>query len=247
MKISKEEKVKVRRKLIMAAVKIIEKEGYKKATMLKIAKAAGVGDSTIYKYFPSKDRFFFAYYELIAGEVVSSLETIEDFAEYSLQEKAQYLVEAILDRFDENRKFVATGMDVMFNTPFSSINEIQPTKRLLSETLDGFIETAIDQGEIPELPLRDFLPSLFADYIQGIVLYWMKDSSENHTRTSQVIDRSSNLVVTIMQSGIIPKVMDLGMFFIRHHLVGWSSNFSNIIKSFEGLNSPLGRFHDVKR
>ncbi|MEM9160103.1 MAG: TetR/AcrR family transcriptional regulator, partial [Verrucomicrobiota bacterium] len=62
MKVSKGKKEETRRRLIETAVEMIVEEGYQKATMKKIAKAAGVGPATIYKYFPSKEKLLVGFY-----------------------------------------------------------------------------------------------------------------------------------------------------------------------------------------
>ncbi|MHC1712231.1 MAG: TetR/AcrR family transcriptional regulator [Solidesulfovibrio sp.] len=63
MKISEEQKRKNRDEIIRAAVDAITEKGMKGATMREIAKKAGLGDATIYNYFPTKEAIVYAYYE----------------------------------------------------------------------------------------------------------------------------------------------------------------------------------------
>ena len=53
MKVSKKEKAKTRIKILEASVDVITEKGFKSASMREIARHAGVGDATIYNYFPS--------------------------------------------------------------------------------------------------------------------------------------------------------------------------------------------------
>lgn len=237
MKISKAEQKKVRKKLLNAAIEIITKHGYQKATMLKISKKAEVGDSTIYKYFPSKEKFIFAYFEDSVLDAIDVVAGIEDFNEYSIQEKLQTLMESTLDIFSENRKFVQIGLEIILTTPFNSYHELQPTKKAFTAIVMEIFEAAIEANEIPQPPFQQFMVEVMADYFKGIILYWTKDDSEDQTSTSQVIDMSLNLLITIIKSGIVSKGLDLFMFFMRQHLIGFSSNLGNIFKTFTSMSS----------
>jgi len=50
---SEKNKAKTRIKILEASVDVIIEKGYKSASMREIARRAGVGDATIYNYFPS--------------------------------------------------------------------------------------------------------------------------------------------------------------------------------------------------
>lgn len=56
MRISKTQQASNKRLILQAAVDLMTPQGVDARTMKQIARAAGVGDATIYKYFPSKER-----------------------------------------------------------------------------------------------------------------------------------------------------------------------------------------------
>ncbi len=87
MKISSKVKEQTRIRLLEAAVDVITEKGFEKATMRSIAKRADVADATIYNYFPSKEKLLYGYCEYIQLKVMNSIQSIEDFHEYSLQEQ----------------------------------------------------------------------------------------------------------------------------------------------------------------
>ena len=93
MKVSEADKAKTRVLILNAAVDVIIEKGFKSASMREIARRAGVGDATIYNYFPTKEKLLYGYCEYIQQQVMESLQAIEDFHEYSLQEQLQQLVE----------------------------------------------------------------------------------------------------------------------------------------------------------
>ena len=63
MKISEQEKQRTRLKILEAAADVIIEKGFKSASMREIARRAGVGDATIYNYFPSKESLLYGYCE----------------------------------------------------------------------------------------------------------------------------------------------------------------------------------------
>ncbi|MEJ2425834.1 MAG: helix-turn-helix domain containing protein, partial [Candidatus Thiodiazotropha sp.] len=77
MKVSEEEKAKTRLRLLEAAVDVITQKGFRAASMREIAKRAGVGDATIYNYFPSKEKLIYGYCEEVQRKVMAELRAIE--------------------------------------------------------------------------------------------------------------------------------------------------------------------------
>ena len=92
MKISKNQKIKVREAIIKAAVDLMIKNSFEKTTMRDIARKAKIGDATIYKYFPNKESIIFGYFQSAQHETINSLSKIPDFDNYDLQEKIQTLI-----------------------------------------------------------------------------------------------------------------------------------------------------------
>ena len=81
MRISQAEKEQTYRRIAKAAVDLISENGFKSVSMRNIAKAAGVGDATVYRYFHGKEAILYAYFELAMEELVEQLKAVEDFHE----------------------------------------------------------------------------------------------------------------------------------------------------------------------
>lgn len=56
MKTTRQQQDATRRQIVASAVDLMTRQGFDGTTMKDIARAAGIGDATIYKYFPTKDR-----------------------------------------------------------------------------------------------------------------------------------------------------------------------------------------------
>lgn len=240
MKISKEQKRRIKRTIIEAAVKVVDKVGFKAATMRAIASEAGVGDATIYNYFPAKDKILYAYFELQLEATLKELMELEDYQHYSAQEKLQALLEINLLRLKADRAFVKEVFELAYISALGRYGDAAQARKRMSAFVEEVIETAAAVGEIPDQPYTTFISGLFWDYYLGILIYWLKDQSEDYNDTSRLIDLSLGLVAAILHSGIIAKGADLASFLIRTHLYDGMERMQSILS---GLQKEYGEQH----
>ena len=227
MKISEKIKVKTRIKILEASVDIISEKGFKSASMREIARHAGVGDATIYNYFPSKEKLLYGYCEHVQQQVMNFLKEIEDFHEYSLQEQLQQLTETQLQVWLPAREFLQEVFKLTYYSPVAGSAHLSATRKLFTAMITEMLEAAIEAGEIPEQPYQELLPRLFWDYHTGVMAYWLKDDSEGFTNTTQLIDKSMGIIANILHNGMIGKSLDLISFLFRTH----------VMTHFDSLNS----------
>ncbi len=215
MKVSKKEKAKTRKRILKAASDVIIEKGFKAASMREIARRAKVGDATIYNYFPTKEKLLYGYCEQKQDDVAAALKQIDDFHEYSLREQLQQLAETELDLWLPDREFLAEVFELTFYSPAASVVNLAETRRRFNRMVSDMIDAAIEAGEIPEQPYQDLLAPLFWDYFTGILAYWLKDDSEGFANTTQVVDRSVEMIALVLQTGMIGKALDLFSFLFR--------------------------------
>lgn len=245
MKINEQDKQLTKVRILAAAVDVITIRGFKNATMREIAKEAKVGDATIYNYFPTKEKLLYGYCEYVQQEVLRELKEISNFHEYSLQEQLQQLVETNLRLWLPAREFLQQVFELSFGAPLVGFTHIEETKRLFTAMVVDLLDAAIEAGEIPEQPYRELLPRLFWDYMTGILAYWLKDSSENFANTTQVIDRSMDIIAHILQTGMVGKLLDLASFLFRTHIMAHADLLSSIANPPE-LATTKRRFMEDK-
>jgi AcrR family transcriptional regulator len=233
MKINEQDKQLTKLRILTAAVEVITIRGFKNATMREIAKEAKVGDATIYNYFPTKEKVLYGYCEYVQQQVMLELKEISNFHEYTVQEQLQQLVETNLRLWLSSREFLQQVMDLSFGTPWLGLTHIEETKRLFTAMVVDMLDAAIEAGEIPEQPYRELLPRLFWDYMTGILIYWLKDNSEGFANTTQVIDRSMDIIANILQTGMVGKLLDLVSFLFRTHIMAHADLLKSISHSPE--------------
>ncbi|MDO9194800.1 MAG: helix-turn-helix domain-containing protein, partial [Undibacterium sp.] len=142
MKTSKSQQEQTRRHIIRTAVDMMTEHGYDATTMKQVARTAGIGDATIYKYFPSKEKLLLGYYELCIEVVLELTLETPGFEEFGLQERLQRLVDALLELLLADREFVAITRSVVGKSPLLMMRDNMPGQQALKEQIVAFIDAA---------------------------------------------------------------------------------------------------------
>ena len=226
MKVNEEEKAKTRIKILEASVDVIIEKGFKSASMREIARRASVGDATIYNYFPSKEKLLYGYCEHIQQQAMLTLQSIEDFHEYSLHEQLQQLIDTQLELWLPAREFLQEVFKLTYHSPTTGSAHLNKTRKLNTQMVTDMLEAAIEADEIPEQPYQELLPRLFWDYQTGVLAYWLKDDSEGFANTIHFVDKSMEIIANVLHQGMIGKSLDLISFLFRTHIMSSFESFS---------------------
>ena len=218
MRTSKSQQAKTQRLLIRTAVDLMTQHGFEGTTMKQIARAAEMGDATIYNHFPSKERLVLAYFEQAFGDALVNVHKTKDLPDFGLQERLQLLIDAVLEILRGDREFVAIARGLVERTPMLLLSEELPGKLLLKHAFADMLAAAEASGEIKPCGFKPSLSGLLADYVYGIISYWLRDESERFGNTTQLVDLSLGVLVLALKSGLVDKLLELGGFVIRSQL-----------------------------
>ena len=239
MKITKSAKEKTKIQILESAVKIMINKGYDNATLKEIAKDAGVSNPTIYNYFPSKEKLIYGYIEQKHIESLQILESIDDFNTYTLIEQLQMFINTELELYLKDREFVIQIADMVFQSNSLKIGKLYQTNKLFIDIVEQMLNIAIEAKEIEKPPFLDYLPILFWDYFIMVVAYWIKDDSEEFENTTAFVDQSLALIESILNSDILNRASDLGMFLLKTHFLSSLNRFAKKPKRFKGIKKKL--------
>ena len=239
MKVNEKQRIATRKKIINAAVDVIIEKGIKAASMREIAKLAGIGDATIYNYFSTKEALVYGYYEDRIETAIDQMKKIEGFADYTLQEQLQSLVEGILERFLADREFVQSTFNQVFFGFSQSYARMKPIRRQFFDVVKTMFEQAEDRGEIPDIVFGDILHQLFWDYFVTITAYWNKDDSDQFAKTSVLIDMSLDLTCTVIKSGLFNKAFDMASFLFKNHILSRMDIFAEQIATVSRMKKQF--------
>ena len=245
MKVTSSAKEKTRAKILEEAVNLIIEKGFKSASMREIAKNAGISNPTIYNYFSTKEKILYGYVEQKHKEVAQILQEIEDFHTYSLREQLQKLIETELELYLEDREFIMQISEMVFQSGGLKLNKLYRNNEIFTKMVADMLSIAIEAEEIPKPPFEEHLPDFFWDYYIMVVAYWIKDDSQCFENTTQFIDHSLGLIEALLQSNLLNKANDLGMFLFKTHLLSALERFSVKKSGFTKIKRKFGEvFND---
>jgi AcrR family transcriptional regulator len=220
MKVSKEQKLETRQAIIQAAVDIMTEKGIKAATMRHIAKTAGIGDATIYNYFPGKEDILYAYYEDHLEACAAAADQIPGFESFSFQESLQAFLETSLDLYLADREFVDMTFKDVFFSMSHNFSRLKPVHDKFFFMVRNRLDQAIKTGEFRNILFQEVIVRIFWDFYVVAVMYWLSDRSPGFTHTTALIDKSLDLICTVLKSGLMDKFFDMGMFLFKNHVLG---------------------------
>jgi AcrR family transcriptional regulator len=182
------------RELILnSALDLLAEHGYEKTTMRAIAGRAGVSLGNAYHYFGSKEHLIQAFYQRTHEEHLAATRPQLEHKS-NLRARLLAVMKLKISTLEPYHEFAG----VLFKTaadPHSPLNpfahESAPVRR---ESIKLFEElVAATNARIPT-DLRGELPYLLWLYHMGVILFWIHDSSPQHSRTYRLIDRTVELL-----------------------------------------------------
>lgn len=218
MRTTKAQQAKNHRLIIKTAVELMTQHGFDGTTMKQIARAADVGDATIYKYFPTKEKLVTAYFEQAIADALAQTQRTPGQQEFSLQERLQLVIDSLLEILLADREFVGLARGMVERAPTLLLGEQLPGKPLLKAAFMDMLEQAESTQDIVPCGFKPSLASLLADYVYGVVAYWLRDTSEQFANTTQMVDLSLGVLVLALRSGLVDKLLELGGFMVRSQL-----------------------------
>jgi len=219
MKISKKVKEQTRIRLLEAAVDVMSEKGFEKASMREISRRADVADATIYNYFSTKEKLLYGYCEYVQEQVMQELMAIENFHEYSLRDQLHQMTDIKLTKWLPAREFLQEVFAYTFAAPATGNELLAETKAISKRMFVDLLDAAIEADEIPAQPYQDILPRLFWDYETAILAYWLKDTSDDFSNTTQLLDQSSEIVGQLLAGGVVGKTLDMFSFLFKTHVL----------------------------
>lgn len=236
---SKPKQEQTRRLILRAAVELISEHGYEATTMKQIARTAGIGDATIYKYFSTKEKLLTGYFELCITIAIEQCLTTPQFDEYNLQERLQRLMDALLELLLADREFVALSRHLIMQSPLLIMGDQLPGKLALKKQVSDFLNTAESTGDIAQCDFKNMLAGLFGDYVFAVITYWLNDESDDFANTTQLVDLTLGILVLALRSGIVNKLTELMSFLVRNQLSRMMQHGSGLLELLQLAKSGM--------
>lgn len=140
-----EEQLRRRKEIFHASVHLFLSKGFNETSMREIAEAAGIGKSTLYDYFPSKDDILLSFVE---DELQTLTEQAEEIAKQNTgaMEKLRKMMFAYMEYLATNEDFFMKLSYQVQRLAQESLERIQRKRHALQDLLRGIIDEGIQEG-----------------------------------------------------------------------------------------------------
>lgn len=185
-----------RASILNHAIRRFREKGFDATTMRDVADAAGVAIGAAYYYFPSKEAIVQAYYDEVQGEHALRVSAELAARKHNLEERLRIAFHTKFDILAHDRKLLGALFRYSAD-PDHPLSVFGPTSGPIREASMNVFTTAIGDEKLPH-DIRTVLPvALWAAHM-GILLYFIYDQSPDQSRTRQLIDGVTRLIVRVL-------------------------------------------------
>ena len=148
--LTEEQQQRRRKEIFDASVHLFLEKGFHETSMREIAKAAGVGKSTLYDYFKSKDEILVSYFEDEIQKITTNAQNIAQ-QDLNVSEKLAQIMEFHLRYLVDNKLFYLKLTVEAQRLALGSQQQIQVARHAYQDMLRALIEEGIQSGEFREI------------------------------------------------------------------------------------------------
>lgn len=199
-KIKKSEETRTR--ILEAALRIFQQNGFERSTMREIATEAGVAVGAAYYYFESKDAIVMAFYERAQGEMAPRIAEILDRSK-TLETRLRGVITYKFEYFAPNRKLMsALSAHADPEHPLSPFSK--ETVAIRDEDIDFFARAVADSKVKLPPRISPYLPRLLWLYQMGLILFWVYDHSPEQRRAKLLFDQTLKMLLLTLKLAGLP-------------------------------------------
>jgi AcrR family transcriptional regulator len=237
VKVSKERKIEHQQRFIQAFIEEVRERGYIAVSLRDVARRSGMSDGAIYKHFASKEKVLLAYYALKMEGLRKEGAALLGRKGYTLVERMQALLEFQIGQYEDEKDFLEKTFHATFVAASLMWSEVAAMRKAYLETVGAFVKAAEEAEEIPVTAWPGIVDEALWCHYMTVMMYWLKDDSENHEDTTQFIDRTANLFAALVGSALLKQAEELVGFLVNRHLMPLLLNLGGLGKSKAGFGT----------
>jgi len=197
--LTKEEQEKRRHEIFHQVVKFFLKKGFHETSMREIAEAAGLGKSTLYDYFKTKDEILIYFFEDQINDLTEAVQRIA-LQNIPADERLRQIMEVHLEFLQANKSlFMKLSLEAQ-RLKLESQKKIQKKRYAYQDLIRGLIEEGIREGALrkvdPLLAARMLIntlaPVVFTSRPTGTAKEMMEETMDIFFRGIGICQSSMN-------------------------------------------------------
>lgn len=186
-----ENKQRIRKAILKAALYLFSKQGFYKTTTRQIAKKARIAEGTMFNYFHTKEDLALYFFEQELVGLMDWYHLESDLEDAPLVEKLFGIINHHLERISPYEDFVGAvylrSLQVKSKLSPLGLERREQALRYL-RFIKEILEEAVEKKEIPD-KLVEFGPYGVGLFHLAIITYWLNDCSTGKENTLALLDR----------------------------------------------------------
>ena len=143
--LTKEEQEKRRHEIFHQVVQIVSKKGFHETSMREIADAAGLGKSTLYDYFKTKDEILIYFFEDQLRDMTQEAQKIA-LQNLSADKRLRQITEKYLESLQANKSLFLKLMQESQRLKLESQKQVQVKRYAYQDLIRALIDEGIREG-----------------------------------------------------------------------------------------------------
>ena len=143
--LTKEEQEKKRHEIFHEVVKIFSKKGFHETSMREIADAAGLGKSTLYDYFKTKDDILIYFFENQLNNITQEAQKI-GLKNLPADKRLRQIMEKYIDNMQANKSLFLKLSQESQRLKIESREQIQEKRYAYQDLVKALIEEGVREG-----------------------------------------------------------------------------------------------------
>ena len=202
---SKTDELTIKHKLVTAAISLYTEEN-ENFSIASLAKKTRIKKAEIFKIFPSKRAILNYYYSLCLLRYRKMVTDIDDFEEWSPEERLANFAYAMFDLLGEEREFV----DIHFRKQIfrqADTKFHRDTKVLFQEFLK-------------DVYFGEWIAGFLAKEYMHVIYFWLNDDSDESERSIALVDKVTAFLGELIRSEkLAVKGVDLTKYLIANNVI----------------------------
>lgn len=189
-------------KIVEAATMLWSQKGYEEVTMRELARRLGMGVSSLYFYFRSREEIVQFLYHKLNKQILEEFRA-NDKGERNLANNLARYMRIKLDKLAPHRSCLIALIKETID-PNSSLNPMsKDSDDVRSMNIDLFKDLVGRSGAVAQDQVGDTASALWLANL-GIILYWIHDKSHAYENTFTLIEKTGNMIGLLPMLGKMP-------------------------------------------
>jgi AcrR family transcriptional regulator len=189
-----------RRRIVAAALKLFQSNGFEATTTKAIAQKAGIAEGTVFNYFKTKDDIALHFFEQEAEDAVAFVRAQPRLRKAPLEEKLFALIQRQLELLAPYERFIGSAF-VEALRPASKLGAFSHGANAFRHRYMAFVQELMEES-LPRktlLPVGWWAPDAFWVFYLVALLFWLNDASPRKQHTLAFLDRSLKIGVAMLK------------------------------------------------